>query len=130
MICWNNLEEKVMEGLISTNNYNPSNCITHILNMHKKEDAPAIKFREDSYTYGQSKHNFGDTSTVATKKQYGTPGKYACKEANSILYKFVNSELTMSTCMSIHVTSLTMQVYYNPKRTTFYFPDVNISSTS
>jgi hypothetical protein len=100
MICWNNLEKKVIEGLISTNNYNPSNCITHIINMHKKEDAPAIKFPEDVVIRMEnptmdnpstSSLVTESTSTVATKKQYGTPGKYACEEANSILYKFFNS---------------------------------------
>jgi hypothetical protein len=96
MLCWNNSEKKVIDGVISTTNYNPSNCITHIVNMHSKEDAPHIKFPEDVVI---NVDNRSVASTFANEgsgrnsiqKSYGTPVKYACEQANGILYKFFNS---------------------------------------
>jgi hypothetical protein len=84
-----------MEGLISTNNYNPSNCITHILHMHTKEDCPKITFPKDvviTMDNPSTKSMVTEISkTSSTRKQYGTPSKYACEKANGILYKFFNS---------------------------------------
>jgi hypothetical protein len=97
MLCWNNSSKKVLDGVISTNNYNPSNCITHIVNMHTKSEAPYIKFPNEvviSLDHHQSTQvtiGSGSGSTASKKKNYGTPSKYACEKANGLLYKFFNS---------------------------------------
>jgi hypothetical protein len=73
--------------------------------MHKREDAPEIKFPEDVVIHMDNPNTTSlvtaSTSTVATRKQYAMLGKYACKEANIILYNFFNSANT-SICQAIN----------------------------
>jgi hypothetical protein len=64
--------------------------------MHRKEEAPHIKFPKDVVI---NIDNPSKASTFvnegigkdSTRKQYGTPIKYACDQENGILYKFFNS---------------------------------------
>jgi hypothetical protein len=80
--------------VISTNNYNPSSCITHIVNMHTKSEAPHIKFPNDlviNLDHHKSTQVTVGSGSVGSKKQYGTPSKFACDKANGIFYKFFNS---------------------------------------
>jgi hypothetical protein len=93
MFCWNNSNKKLIDGVISTNNYNPSNCIAHIVNVHSKSEAPYIKF-PSKVTVNLDHHTSTlvtvSSGSVTSRKQYGTPSKYACEKANGLLYNFFN----------------------------------------
>jgi hypothetical protein len=94
MFCWNNSIKKLIDRVISTNNYNPSNCIAHIVNVHSKSEAPYIKFPSKvmvNLDHHTSTMVTVSSGSVTSRKQYGTPYKYACEKANGLLYKFFNS---------------------------------------
>jgi hypothetical protein len=126
MICWSNSEKKVMAGLISTNNYNPSNCITDILHMHTKENCPKINFPKDVVI------NFDNPSTKSMvtelTKSSSTKNHMALHQsmparrqtvfcASSLFLPTLRFEkLTMNTFTSILNFFLKMQVYFNLKK--------------